>query len=131
MEVEGSKEKDSVKAVTWMSSVKTKFHNILKEIPALEYLLNKIGGLLPETVSKKRFQYRCFKKRLHYRCFHVSFARYSRHLFKVHLRQLLLKEHWILLKMLSIAITMNVCNSSYQKENILFSFSRFTHKKFV
>ena len=51
--------------------------------------------------------------------------------FKYTSRLSLLKEHWILLKMVPITIVIDVSNISYQKDFELFSFFRSTYGKFV
>ena len=67
------------------------FHSIHRKTSMLECLLNKIAGLQPATLSKKRF---------HYRCFSCEFS--EAHFFKYTSRWLLLEEHWISLKMVPV-----------------------------
>ena len=113
-------------AVALMSSIITvllKICNIHRTIPVLESLLNKVTHLQLAMLSKKRPLCRCFP---------VSFAKeFWIHFFKYTSRQLLLKEHWISLKMVIIAIVINVSNNSYQKEFITFSFLGSAYSKFV
>ena len=69
------------------------------------------------------------KKRLRYRFFPVSFVKNSKaHVFKYSSRGLLLKEHWISLKMAAIAIPINVSDASHQNK---FVFLRSAYGKFV
>ena len=109
-----------------MSSVKPvllKTCNINKTIPVLEYLLNKVAHLQLETLSKKRLTSRCFP---------VSFVKKIwANIFKFLSGQLLQEEQWISLNMVPIAIVINVSNTSYQKEFIMFSFLRSAYSKFV
>ena len=89
----------------------------------LEYLLNKVAHLQLETLSKKRLMSRCFP---------VSFVKKIwANIFKFLSGQLLQEEQWISLNMVPIAIVINVSNTSYQKEFIMFSFLRSAYSKFV
>ena len=97
--------------------------NINKTIPVLEYLLNKVAHLQLETLSKKRLMSRCFP---------VSFVKKIwANIFKFLSGQLLQEEQWISLNMVPIAIVINVSNTSYQKEFIMFLFLRSAYSKFV
>ena len=69
------------------------------------------------------------KKRLPYRCFTVYFANFKTIFFKYTFGWLLLIEGCISLKMVAIAIAINVSNTSYQREFVFFSYLRSPYGK--
>ena len=118
--VKGSKEKHSLKGRSSCLGVLCK-KGFLKTLAlyTVKYLLSKISSMKLQVFSIQLYQ----KNLLRHRFFTMNFKCTS--------QQLLLQEHWVLLKMVPMAIAINVSNTSYQKQFELFSFLRSASSKFM
>ena len=90
------------------------FQNICRKRPVLKSLFNTGSGLQPVVLPIKRLQYKCFL---------VKLLR-TRFLSNISWR-LLLEEHKILLKTVSIAIPIDISRAYYQKGFAFFYFFNF------
>ena len=90
----------------------------------LKNFVKYTGKYLCQSLFQMRLQVfslqLCQKKRL--RSFPLSFGKKNQDTFKYTSKQLFLEEHWISLKLVPIAIDINVTSANYQKESALFSF---------
>ena len=67
----------ATRGVPWEKVFLRKFHKIHRKLPAPEPLFNKVTGLMPSTLLKKRST-TWLKKRLWHKCFPVNFAKFLR-----------------------------------------------------
>ena len=105
---------ENIKQFTWEV-----FRNRHRKRPVLKSLFNKVSGLQPAALSKKRLRHRFFPVKLLRTRFLSNTS-----------GRLLLEEHEILLKTVPISIPSDISKAYYQKRFVI-CFLRSTYGRFV